>query len=597
MKEKMGWDDGFGSSNYDVEERILVGNMKAITRLDDEKLTEDVALTNEKGLQYQLYFRNLFNITRVGTDDADDLYLTIFGKQYEILGMGASSITVVTSQEFPLKMGESAVVGGKTFTVEDLSSTAARINGETITAGNSKKINGLRVKVKENSIFYNENFPESASLTLQIGEDIQKTYTSGEEYIGQDQKNPLWTWNISLTTGAASYIGVSYAANIDKQKAPVAGDTIKYVGGAYMFPDNYGQVKLDGITDVSYEDLTISFESEDLYIDDDDSDVMTSGAKVIVIQGEDTDTIATGGKETDKIYIYYNTTSNLVQTYFRDWDNDYTPSGRMRLANASALNLTAVTAGANAIVATVTIGDTNLNVRMNVTGNATAGTAIPYLQIENTDDSNAVVLKSKIGKASGSGIGAGAGTFEQFGDDAVSTATTADAVFYGTDVSTKAYNYMDYYGIKIAEGDTVKSQVEADEIILSVPTDQVYAKVSVTVGGESSTETGVLLAKDTETSAISGKNLIVVGGSAINAIAADLLNGAFRGDAFTAATDIGAGEFLIQSFNREGKTALLVAGYNAADTEKGVRYLLNKDVDTAVGKKYKGTSETQAVLV
>jgi len=54
---------------------------------------------------------------------------------------------------------------------------------------------------------------------------------------------------------------------------------------------------------------------------------------------------------------------------------------------------------------------------------------------------------------------------------------------------------------------------------------------------------------------------------------------------------------LIQSFTRSGKTALLVAGYNAADTEKAVTYLLNNDVDTAVGMKMKGTSATQATVV
>jgi len=66
---------------------------------------------------------------------------------------------------------------------------------------------------------------------------------------------------------------------------------------------------------------------------------------------------------------------------------------------------------------------------------------------------------------------------------------------------------------------------------------------------------------------------------------------------FTSATGVGAGEFLIQSFDRAGKTALLVAGYNAADTEKAVTYLLNNDVDTTVGNKMKGTSATEATVV
>ena len=118
---------------------------------------------------------------------------------------------------------------------------------------------------------------------------------------------------------------------------------------------------------------------------------------------------------------------------------------------------------------------------------------------------------------------------------------------------------------------------------------------AVVVGG-SSGDSGVMSYTDAESSSFSGMNLVVVGGSAINSVAAELLGGSFSGDAFSAATGVSAGQFLIQSFDRNGNTALLVAGYNAADTEKATTYLLNNDVDTAVGNKYMGTSSTEATL-
>ena len=119
------------------------------------------------------------------------------------------------------------------------------------------------------------------------------------------------------------------------------------------------------------------------------------------------------------------------------------------------------------------------------------------------------------------------------------------------------------------------------------------------VTSSTSTETGIKTYKDTESDMFAGKNLVVVGGSAINKIAAELLGGEFRGPDFTAKTGVSAGGFLIQSFKRGDNTALLVAGYNAADTEKAVTYLVNNQdkVDTSVGKKYKGTSATEATLV
>lgn len=137
-----------------------------------------------------------------------------------------------------------------------------------------------------------------------------------------------------------------------------------------------------------------------------------------------------------------------------------------------------------------------------------------------------------------------------------------------------------------------------DSIKIVYHGDEVMADVYVT-SPEATTTTGagVMTVTDAEVATVAGKNLVVVGGSAINSVAAELLGGAYSEAAFTAATGVGAGEFLIQSFDRSGKTALLVAGYNAADTEKAVTYLLNNNVATTVGTKMKGTSATEATLI
>ena len=111
---------------------------------------------------------------------------------------------------------------------------------------------------------------------------------------------------------------------------------------------------------------------------------------------------------------------------------------------------------------------------------------------------------------------------------------------------------------------------------------------------------GDVLVKDSEVSSVSSKNLIVVGGSCINSAAATLVGGAKCTSDWTTATGVGSGEFLIQSFGdaySTGKIALLVAGYEAADTINAVTYLRTKDVDTTAGKKYKGTDQYTASLV
>lgn len=119
----------------------------------------------------------------------------------------------------------------------------------------------------------------------------------------------------------------------------------------------------------------------------------------------------------------------------------------------------------------------------------------------------------------------------------------------------------------------------------------------VTVTSSGST-LGDVLVKDSEVSSVATKNLIVVGGSCINSAAATLVGGAKCGASWTEATGIGAGEFLIKGYasnSLTSKLALLVAGYEAADTVNAATYLRTQTVDT--GKEYKGTTSTTATLV
>mgnify|MGYP006284482915 CR=1 FL=1 len=135
--------------------------------------------------------------------------------------------------------------------------------------------------------------------------------------------------------------------------------------------------------------------------------------------------------------------------------------------------------------------------------------------------------------------------------------------------------------------------------------EEAYGEVYLTatdaeVVGTGVTDLGSVSVTDAEVSSVSGKNLIVVGGSCVNTVAAELLgsNSPMCGDSFTAATGVGAGEFLIQTFSRSGgKVATLVAGYNAADTTNAAKALTTQDISTDVDSKYMGTSATSIEAV
>ena len=592
LDEKFAWDDSQGSDDYDIHEELIIGDMYVYTSFNDEDL-EGVALTNEAGFEYRYVFDDQLNITGVGNDNADDLYLTILGEEYEIEAATATSVTVVTSKEYSLGVGESVTVDGETFTVDSVYSDKAIINGKIISESNTKKIQGMRVKVE--SVGYHSNSPEASQVILKIGEDISKSYSSGEEYIGEDDEDPLWVWNIAgvgNTTGG--FIGVKYNANINDADDNDAGDSIKYVGEGYVMPNGFAEVKLEGTTDVDYEDVTVKFSDVDLY-NSSNNGVANEDKKVIVITAETTSTIHVGEVETMEMYIYYSNNASAtegaadadgaVEVFYKDHDNDNTPTNKARFEKL--VNLSAEGTLARTELATIEIGDTSVGIDMTIaSGN-------PKLTFENPngDDINLTI--------EGDTIADEGGTFEKFGATA-EDADALDVVIRGTDMSTKEKSIMDYYGIIVARDDSkgVEGNADDDEVVLSIPDDQVYAQVSVLAGGEvSGTSTGIMVYDDTESEKFDDMNLVVVGGSAINTVAADLLGSAYSGAAFTEATKVKAGEFLIESFAHDGNTALLVAGYNAADTTKAGEYLMNSEVKTEVGTKYIGTSRDRKSVV
>jgi hypothetical protein len=108
-----------------------------------------------------------------------------------------------------------------------------------------------------------------------------------------------------------------------------------------------------------------------------------------------------------------------------------------------------------------------------------------------------------------------------------------------------------------------------------------------TAGGQ------ITLIKDSEISTTENKNLIVVGGSCVNTVAARILNSdsPLCSTDFTAVTNVSAGGYIIKTVDAAkaggtaGKVAMLVAGYNAADTTNAVKRAMviggvNTDIDS-----------------
>lgn len=227
---------------------------------------------------------------------------------------------------------------------------------------------------------------------------------------------------------------------------------------------------------------------------------------------------------------------------------------------------------------------------------------------EEKDDSSSQVYEAVVVKMEGGGTSS-----TKVGVSDVETTWGKDAQFDEIQVksNTKLYKSADFFGTLIT---TDQSDSDAYSATISYPDQQNYALIymgevtsAITAAGGTSgaggvTSLGSVAVTDSEVSSVGGKNLIVVGGSCVNTVAANLLGVSARtcGSAFTEKTGIGSGQFLIETFARTGgNVATLVAGYNAGDTTNAAKALTTQIIDTTAGKKYKGTSSTavEAVMV
>jgi hypothetical protein len=168
-----------------------------------------------------------------------------------------------------------------------------------------------------------------------------------------------------------------------------------------------------------------------------------------------------------------------------------------------------------------------------------------------------------------------------------------------------AYTYDDVATKVMREG----ASSDQRKVTVTYAGGESYGKVFVSAsgvtfsGGSDGGVLGSVVITDSQASSASSKNLIVVGGSCVNTVAAQLLGAsapACGADFTSRAGGVSSGQFLIQSFTSplsSSKVALLVAGYNAEDTQNAATYLRTNKPDTAVGKKYVGTTATSAQLV
>jgi hypothetical protein len=465
-------------------------------------------------------------------------------RELKITGATATSMTVEVGTEQYLDAGDSVTVDGQEFTLVKCSDTAAVIESEgqieTISLNSDKSFGSMKVEVIE---IFNDDGTEWDSATLLIGDYTTKTYTDGDEYIGEDENDPDWVWDLANLGTSSPTIGITYDQTLDDS------DEVVYMGEDFELPNGFATISIVGINQDEYQDYVVSDTIEDLQDSEGDEIISARVLHFESLGGTDDGFVVNDTIETDDIYVYTDTGDDRTWIFYKD-DSDNKIKEVLEIEDEDE------------DVFEIDYRDTSLGVDLD-----TNGTFFNWTIAASNQD---IVLYTEISDDD---------EFTYIGHSDGATTTAEDIVVDGTDISGWDEDTKTQDGIIITAYEDTDS---SDEFRFSVPEEEDDYKVNVVIkskeGAVTSSGTTAdkvnpipvgmgVLDKD---ATVGAENLIVVGGPCANTIAAELL-----GNPDPCGEGFEQGKAMIKAFDSDDKVSILVAGYEAMESQGACRVLAN----------------------
>lgn len=569
LDTKIDW----GDNTYDVRELINFTNgaevSTSINTSGKKEFGGDPYLTFEAAsITYLYYFDDVFkenDTTSQNLSSSTPLELTFLGKDIDIsdISTTAHTITVKIADDYTFKEGESQVISGETVTVGSIFETSVEVTvaGSTkiISDGSSHDYGDVTVKV--DTIGYNSNNPELSKVILNVGSKVSDTVSDGEVFelfTDYDPDNDApWEWEIRTGNTAnghyIDFIGVTLrlaADDLDDSDTDPNPDPIG-VGETLALPNDYVVLSFDETTDTSY--CKVSVEAKETYDVNSSASSNANGdnAAVLIFEGDENNCFAVGGTDTDSIYAVKGSGSADNAT----WDLWYDSSEGIK--KNSSTDTTFNIDWDDSIMEVSFVNDS--------VGDGAVGSKDQYIRV--SKDTNADARDQNIFFNVSDG-------FQEFG-------TTDDfesgfyEVSYGgggnrstpsIDVSGRDYQGLTMYGIIIGDTDSnIEADLDANKVYLHVPNNKAQAVATIAAGSQV-TGTAVEAAIVTPDEATTYDNLVLVGGPCVNSLTASWM-GLAEGTCGEAST-IPVDQAVIELMEDEDKTALIVAGWEQADTAR-----------------------------
>ncbi|MBR9680351.1 MAG: hypothetical protein GOU98_00835 [Candidatus Altiarchaeota archaeon] len=578
----------FKSSQYDYREEIVLSTgAQIVTGQDDRDKDYDTSkafLSLDKGsilYKFNFYGSSKPNASLVTTSDT--LELSILGHDIKITAADASdAITAEVGTKVSLKTDESTTVDGKTVVVTAIGESSVLVTVDGVTSGepidktdnDGLLVNGLRVKVT--GLIYQSNTPENSLVSLLIGkDDVSEEYTDGEAFIGEDENDPTWVWDIDVgADGAIAYLGVKNEKAWDNYK-----DSPIMVGDAFLLPNDYAKIELQSMLPDADRTYTFEFETGiSLYDLTGDTELFADAKIIRVSTSSDTGfTDATNDAADIAIYFYEdvwagNSTDDVIAIFFKD-GSKYKFGENVTFAGGASATETVQTSWY------LQYGD-----------------SLPYLALENnganigvhiqlddvtgsTDVNSTIILNATVSSSHFTHLGTTAEESEASDVYVDDNDRTAVGTFDGS--------LLTHYGAILS---SVKSNADSDEVVIKMPDAQ--TKIQAFIGGGSGSTTTVagdvtyiMTALNTEVAVLdseadtSGTPLVIVGGPYANTVAKTLIGSDDAAIQDFFGYDGTSGKGVVKLYDASATPfsaqAMVVAGWDAKDT-RAAAYMLSQ---------------------
>lgn len=600
----------FQSTSYDMQDQIYFNGttseskgpvLRTSLNSSDDDYESNVYMEIERGaVGYYYLFDKAINISKTTTSNA--LKIDFLGTTLKIVSVtDKDTFTAYVGEEVFLNVGDSTVVEGKTVTLQNVASGSSPqsvivdVDGvtETVSGSTTETVNGIQITVDET--FYSDTLAER-SATLVVGETSSKTYNDGDAYIGEDETDPDWVWDVDGLNKLA--VGDKLDSNTDGADiagGPTLGIYNKFVkdddsdnpitvGGSYDLPGDVFKISFDSLTvaDDNYATYTIEYDASS-NLDDVYSDQTSEPAIYIHTTAPEGLTLKTGSliagsssvvtdaTKTDKIWLSLNdSNASVIDVFYEDTNNNVALAGGIYQSadgDVSDLNFGEVNYGKTK--------STNIGLDISYVGGSMTNITLDVMDDNSylADGADDLIIRFSNSSTE----------FNMLGDTL--NTEESDELLYGASpitIGTKDEDHRTLYGVIIKDP---KSNGASDEVDLRVPADIVKANVivegsgaTVTTGGTTTTwaapdlpSTGISKTDADVTSADkSGKNLILVGGPVVNSLVQELATAGKTPTVTEWRTDL-VDTAIVQQVDdafTTGKMALVVAGYAKANTKE-----------------------------